>query len=66
MLFRSALGVLTYFLIEDEIVQSEFEKMSVWQIARKLKLERHIAEGPEEHRNTVYRLTRVMTTRFKK
>lgn len=63
---KAALGVLTYFLIEDEAVQSEFERLSVWQVGRKLKLERHIAEGPEEHRKTVYRLIRVLTTRFKK
>ena len=63
---KAALRLVYYFLTEDEAFQEHFEKLSVFTVARKLKLERHILEGPEEHRRMCCRMIWVMTTRFRK
>ena len=63
---KAALNVLAYFLVKDEAFQLEFEKMSVSQVSSKLKLSRHIEEGPEEHRRMVYRLISFMSGKFPK
>eukprot|EP00727_Mastigamoeba_balamuthi_P001111 m51a1_g10998 hypothetical protein (1120) ;mRNA; f:347807-351840 len=63
---KAALGVLMYFLMEDEMFQHEFERYSSRTLASKLKLERHLLEGPEEHRRTVIRLLKVIMDKFPK
>ena len=63
---KAALNVLAYFLVKDEAFQLEFEKMSVSQISSKLKLSRHLEEGPEEHRKMVYQLISFMSNKFPK
>eukprot|EP00727_Mastigamoeba_balamuthi_P001110 m51a1_g10997 hypothetical protein (1115) ;mRNA; f:343425-347496 len=63
---KAALGVLMYFVMEDEMFQHEFERHSARSLASKLKLERHLLEGPEEHRRTVIRLLKVIMDKFPK
>ena len=63
---KAALSVLAYFLAKDEAFQNEFEKMSVSQISSKLKLSRHLEEGPEEHRKMIYQLISFMSNKFPK
>lgn len=63
---KAALNVLAYFLVKDEAFQLEFEKMSVSQISSKLKLSRHLEEGPEEHRKMIYQLISFMSNKFPK
>ena len=63
---HTALNVLGFFLSEDKEFQNAFEELSVTQLRKKLKLGRHIYEGPEEHRIVVVKLIYFVTTHFRK
>ena len=63
---KAALGVLTFMLSQDQEFQAAFETYGPSVLKKKLKLERHVREGPEDHRKTVYQLVYIMRTRFRK
>ena len=63
---KAALGVLTFMLSQDAEFQAAFETYGPSVLKKKLKLERHVREGPEDHRRTVYQLVYIMRTRFRK
>ena len=63
---KAALGVLTFMLSQDQEFQAAFEMYGPSALKKKLKLDRHVREGPEDHRKTVYQLVYIMRTRFRK
>eukprot|EP00727_Mastigamoeba_balamuthi_P011972 m51a1_g7398 hypothetical protein (1128) ;mRNA; f:160831-165275 len=53
---KAALQLVYFFLKVDLEFQNAFEGLSVGAIAKRLKLDRHLAEGPEEHARTALQL----------
>eukprot|EP00727_Mastigamoeba_balamuthi_P001832 m51a1_g11646 hypothetical protein (1052) ;mRNA; r:10246-16863 len=47
-------------------LKNEFEGLSVGAIARSLKLDRHVSEGPEEHARTALQLIALLSNQFTK
>ena len=63
---KAALGMFTFFLNADDSFHEAVEKYSASALSKHLKLDRHLAEGPDEHRETVYRLVYLLTTGSRK
>ena len=63
---KAALGMFTFFLNADDSFHEAVEKYSASGLSKHLKLDRHLAEGPDEHRETVYRLVYLLSTGSRK
>ena len=63
---KAALGMFTFFLNADDSFHEAVEKYSASALSKHLKLDRHLAEGPDEHRETVYRLVYLLSTGSRK
>eukprot|EP00727_Mastigamoeba_balamuthi_P001831 m51a1_g11645 hypothetical protein (343) ;mRNA; f:4844-9962 len=68
---KAALQLVYFFLRTDPEFQARapsnaFEGLSVGAIAKRLKLDRHLAEGPEEHARTALQLIALLSNHFSK
>ena len=50
---QNALKTFFFFIKDDKAFQVEFQRLRVRHVSKRLKLERHILEGPEEPQHKV-------------
>eukprot|EP00727_Mastigamoeba_balamuthi_P005468 m51a1_g1540 putative calcium-transporting P-type ATPase (1144) ;mRNA; f:542031-546285 len=63
---KAALHLVFFFLRADQAFQAEFEGLSVGTIASRMRLDMHVAEGPEEHARTALLLISFLSNHFSK
>jgi len=63
---KAALRTLYFFIRDDRWFQEALEALHIRDLARKLKLHRHILEGPPDHTNLAINLAIFISTHYAK